>query len=209
MLTKVYFDTEFTGLHKNTTLISIGIISENGRMFYAELNDYDRSQVDPWIQSNVIDNLILSFPKKEGEDDYYVARRSHDNPIGNSLYGSYSVMMVGNKLRVKHELERWFSQFDEVEIWSDCLSYDWVLFVDLFGTAFDIPKNIYYIPFDICTSFKEKGVDPDASREEFANEDFVCFVYHADTAFQFPTKKHNAMHDALTIRACHERLQKL
>ncbi len=32
----IYFDTEFTGLHKNTTLISIGMIAENGRTFYAE-----------------------------------------------------------------------------------------------------------------------------------------------------------------------------
>ena len=55
----LYFDTEFTGLHKNTTLISIGIISEDGKTFYAELNDYDKSQVDEWIQSNVIDNLYL------------------------------------------------------------------------------------------------------------------------------------------------------
>ena len=28
---KIFFDTEFTGLHKNTTLISIGLVDENGR----------------------------------------------------------------------------------------------------------------------------------------------------------------------------------
>ena len=51
MKTKLFFDTEFTGLHKNTTLISIGIISEDGKTFYAELNDYDINQIsdDNWI----------------------------------------------------------------------------------------------------------------------------------------------------------------
>jgi len=39
---KIYFDTEFTGLHKNTTLISIGCVAENGKTFYAELTDYDK-----------------------------------------------------------------------------------------------------------------------------------------------------------------------
>lgn len=39
----IFFDTEFTGLHKNTTLISIGCVDENGRTFYAELTDYDES----------------------------------------------------------------------------------------------------------------------------------------------------------------------
>ena len=36
---KIFFDTEFTGLHKNTTLISIGLVAENGKKFYAEFND--------------------------------------------------------------------------------------------------------------------------------------------------------------------------
>ena len=41
---KIFFDTEFTGLHKDTTLISIGLIDENNRSLYIELTDYDMSQ---------------------------------------------------------------------------------------------------------------------------------------------------------------------
>jgi DNA polymerase III epsilon subunit-like protein len=33
--TKIFFDTEFTGLHQKTTLISIGLVSECGKTFYA------------------------------------------------------------------------------------------------------------------------------------------------------------------------------
>lgn len=57
MATKLFFDTEFTGLHQNTTLISIGIVSEHGHKFYAELNDYDQSQVNDWLRENVINKL--------------------------------------------------------------------------------------------------------------------------------------------------------
>lgn len=32
----LYFDTEFTGLKKNTNLISVGIVAETGDKFYAE-----------------------------------------------------------------------------------------------------------------------------------------------------------------------------
>ena len=42
---KIFFDTEFTGLHKNTTLVSIGMVAENGHTFYAELNDYNHNQI--------------------------------------------------------------------------------------------------------------------------------------------------------------------
>jgi hypothetical protein len=44
---------------------------------------------------------------------------------------------------LKLYLSQWLEQFGEVEIWSDCLSYDWVLFNQLFGHAFNIPKNVY------------------------------------------------------------------
>lgn len=58
MKTTIWFDTEFSGLHKNTTPISIGLISDTNKTFYAEFEDFDKSQVDEWIQNNVINNLI-------------------------------------------------------------------------------------------------------------------------------------------------------
>ena len=57
---KIFFDTEFTGLRKDTTLISIGLVDENGRTFYAEFSDYDNSQCDTWIHENVIKHLKWS-----------------------------------------------------------------------------------------------------------------------------------------------------
>lgn len=161
---KVFFDTEFTGLHQNTTLISVGLVDENGREFYAELIDYDQTQVDDWLQDNVIANL-------NGKN------RSTTEQL-------------------RYDLAKWLSAYDKVEMWSDCLSYDWVLFGNIWGHAFDIPKNIYYIPFDICTMMKLKGVDPDINREEYA------FNAVPETA-----QKHNALWDAQVIRACYENLR--
>jgi hypothetical protein len=86
--------------------------------------------------------------------------------------------------------------YKEVEMWSDCLAYDWVLFQALFGkTSFDMPEKIYYTPFDICTMMKIKGVDPDINREEFAN---------MTGSFG---KKHNALWDAKVIRKCYYKLE--
>lgn len=41
---KVYYDAEFTGLNRNTDLISIGLVSEYGNYFYAEFIDYDKTR---------------------------------------------------------------------------------------------------------------------------------------------------------------------
>jgi|SRR3972149_2144130 len=190
-ITKVFFDTEFSGLHQNTTLISIGLISECGKTFYAELNDYDKTQIDDWLQVNVINNLKFKEPKT-GEDEYYVATRSDENKAPNDLYKSYSLELRDNKRVVSFQLLQWLEQFEKVEMWSDCLAYDWVLFNQLFGHAFNIPKNVYYIPFDISTMFKLKGIDADISRKEFSG--LTTEV------------EHNSLSDTKMIKACYNKL---
>lgn len=180
---RVFFDTEFTGLHQNTTLISIGLIAEDGEEFYAELTDYDKDQIDGWLQDNVMDNLLIM---NNGRYAYLLS------PVKDGIETEFG--FAGDRVYVAHQLRDWLSQFDSVEIWSDCLSYDWVLFNQLFGHAFNIPKNVYYIPFDICTLMKIKGVDPDINREEFAG---------------MTGAKHNALHDAKVIKACYDKLMSM
>jgi DNA polymerase III epsilon subunit-like protein len=173
-MTKVFFDTEFTGLHKETTLISIGLVSECGKKFYAEFNDYDKEQVkdSEWLQENVIKNLWYDGSLEWNYPDYYY---------------------WGDKNHIENKLREWFKQFDNVELWSDCLAYDFVLFNNIFGHAFLIPDNVYYIPFDICTVFKLKDVDPDINREQFCN--------YSDIKV-----KHNALYDAVIIKECYNKL---
>ena len=174
--TKIFFDTEFTGLHQNTTLISIGLVSECGKTFYAEFNDYDFKQVDDWLKENVIDNLQYNgiFQKLDETKNSISYKSTTEN--------------------IREKLTTWLEQFGEVEIWSDCLSYDWVLFNQIFGHAFNIPKNVYYIPFDICTLFYAKGIDADISREVFAE-------------MSEGSQKHNALWDAKVIHQCFVKLQ--
>lgn len=176
---RIFFDTEFTSQHQNTTLISIGLIAENSREFYAEFTDYDRSQVDDWIQENVIDKLIYTA-SIDGTGFQQFTKGAHVGCIGTS-----------DKITAK--LTEWLQEFNRVEMWSDCLAYDWVLFCQLFGGALNLPDHIYYIPFDICTLFRVKGFDPDMNREEFVG-------------VKKGTQKHNALWDAQVIRTCFNKL---
>jgi hypothetical protein len=201
MKTKIFFDTEFTGLHQNTTLISIGLISECGKTFYAELIDYDKTQIDDWLQKNVIENLELTdkITKSVGGYEKWISdKKNYSNALEMALAEKdmSNFECIGKIPMVKNRLEKWLSQFEEVEIWSDCLAYDWVLFNQIFGHAFNIPENVYYIPFDICTLFKIKGIDADISREEFCGFSEIIEVQ----------KKHNALFDAKVIKMCYERL---
>lgn len=182
---KVFIDTEFTGLHKDTTIISIGMKAPTGDRFYAEFTDYDKSQVNSWLQENIIDKLLFN---DKGE---FTSLKKD--------YGVNNYTCKGRKEEVVKAMYSWFKTVynvdngNVVEVWSDCLAYDWVLFCDLFGGALNLPKFIYYIPQDICTLFKAAGIDPDVNREEYAE-------------YVSSTNKHNALHDAEVIEACYVKL---
>lgn len=194
MRTKLFIDLEFTGLHQATTPISLGIISECGKTFYAEFTDYDRSQLNDWLEENVIANT-------------WVAKNDINTLMGQVVKESWAdVHVFGSSDYIKPFLEKWLSQFEKIVIWSDCLAYDWVLFNQIWGHAFSIPENVYYIAMDICTVFEMQGIDPDISREEYCEiETFReqrTKVLHED----FQSIKHNALWDAFIIRECYNKL---
>jgi hypothetical protein len=179
-MTKIFLDTEFTGLHQHTTLISLALVAESGEEFYAECTDYDSLQLNDWLKENVLSKLWLT----------------NNAEFGKSENGTY---LKGDKVIIKEALQKWFSQFETVEIWADVLAYDWVLFCELFGGAFNIPSNIFYAPFDLATLFRDRnhikpelGFDGDVRRFGFVN---------ADESLQ-----HNALEDARVEKLCFEKL---
>jgi hypothetical protein len=183
---KIFFDTEFTGLHKGTKLISIGMISEDAQTFYAENgrfeNGFHSKEDEAWIETNIIPNL-----------KFYGKGRGWNNSMLDFDHTGSRSDAYGEMWLIRDRLTDWLERFESVEMWSDCLAYDWVLFNHLWGHAFNIPKHVYYIPFDICTLMKIKGVDPDINREEFAG-------------MTVGAEKHNALWDARVIKACHDKL---
>ncbi len=187
---KIFFDTEFTGLHQHTTPISIGLVAEDGQEFYAEFVDYDEGQVDNWLEENVINKLHLTL---------------YENV--ELTIGAMHFSIKGNKRLVTSYLDQWLRNFDQpLEMWSDTLAWDWVLFCQLWEGAFGIPECVYYIPFDIATLFKVKGIDPDKNRETFALiDDTNIKKFDEDWIGE---KQHNAIWDARIIKACYEKLMR-
>lgn len=177
---KVFFDTEFTGLHKDTSLISLGLVDEKGKTFYAEFLGYNADQVNDWIQKNVIDNL----KHKTCIENWCNEDLEHFECVGYSYY-------------VKTQLIAWLSRYDSVELVSDVCHYDMVLFIDIFGGAFDLPENVspacHDINQDIARHFNISEREAfDKSREEIA-----------DT---IQDDKHNALYDAMVIKNIYEKV---
>jgi len=187
---KIFFDTEFTGLHKNTTLISIGLVDENGRTFYAEFTDYDESQCDDWIKENVIKHLEFDNDKDETTE----------------LKVCDKWGICGNKEFIKTQLKEWLSEYDIVELVSDVCHYDMILFIDIFGGAFDIPKNVnpacHDINQDIASHYCISEIEAfDLSREEIIEtHNELIKEKWPEEVIKIDGDKHNALYDAKVIK---------
>jgi len=187
----LYFDTEFTGLQKDTTLISLGIIAEDGHCFYAKFTDYNQEQVNDWIEENVLAKLELS---KEITD----------------LYDVYEV--EGTKEEIKEALLYWLGELDDThfDLVSDVCHYDMVLFIDIFGGAFDLPEFIspacYDINQDISYSTRSMSEAFDVNREELLKdlvENSIDDIYYEMLPILELSEdsKHNSLYDAIIIKA--------
>lgn len=179
-ITNIFFDTEFTGLYKNAKLISIGLVADItdecvDTQFYAEFTDYDCAEVhdNTWLEENVINNLIVNQKNLSYIDNYH----------------------IGRKEDIKIGLNHWLSQFEQVQLISDVCHYDMTLFIDIFGGAFDIPKNVSPVCHDLNQEIaKIKKISEreafDLSREDLVHDDLkVCGA------------KHNSLYDAKVMRA--------
>lgn len=187
-----FFDTEFTGLRKDTTLISIGIVSDTGDRFYAELTDYDEGMCDEWIEKNVLDHLVLSGNAELEES------LAADNK---------TTTVIGSKADVCCELMEWLemdANFDSdyaAVFVSDVSHYDMVLLIDLLvGNAKMLPKFITPACHDInqdismILDISEKAAF-DISREQLLT----------DRGIALPKgQKHNALYDAEVIKAIYD-----
>ena len=209
---KVFYDAEFTGLHKGSELISIGLATEYGDWFYAEFTDYDPN-VSEWIQNNVINNLILTDKDTGG----LVRLTPYRETICNMklLDHSYNYDIRGTKEEVRDELIKWFKTLNksynrQIQIYCDCYAYDWVLFNDLItddGNALSLPEYIYYIPMDLSTALQMTGKDPDVSREEFVGERLINALKNTYPFNNMGENcKHNSLWDAAVCKLCFDML---
>ena len=200
---RLYMDTEFTGLHKETTLISVGIVAEDNTYFYAEFLDYDETQLNDWLIENVVAKLKFKKPA-EGAFPYYTRHR-HQTPLMKEKgYRGFSIEMQGTKQTIREALTDWLEQFDTVEFVGDCCHFDFVLLLDLLADhVFDVTSHIAPVCFDINQALMIY-YDCDSQAAFDLSRELLCEYMGAE----IPTEeKHQALYDAYVIKAIDEFLR--
>lgn len=109
---KYFLDTEFIDKPNTIDLISIGIVAEDGREYYAISTEFDRLRAGLWVEKNVI-ALLPPIEDPAWKNRMQIAKEILD--------------FVGDDLDAKF-----------VGYYS---SFDWVVFCWLFGPMIDLPRH--------------------------------------------------------------------
>lgn len=207
----IYFDTEFTGLVPNTTLISLGCIAETGEKFYAEFTDYNKDLCDDWIKENVLKNLYL---KKDPNSVSALVK--YDS-------GTRDMYVKGDSRQVLKHFKDWLIYLNNkygqrIQFVSDVCHYDFYLLCNLFGGSFSLPEYVNPVCYDICQDIAVSDEFNTLNRPDFFLVN-AGTMYHAfdisredlckDITGKLPEgKKHNSLYDAEVIKMIYEGMRK-
>lgn len=126
---RYFIDFEFIEDGHTIDPLSVGIVAEDGREYYAESNEANLFIANDWVKANVIPQLWSQrTDKREGN----IWSREH-NQIG----GLISRARMATEIRSFCDPE----QYGKPEFWGYYADYDWVALCQLFGTMMDLPKG--------------------------------------------------------------------
>lgn len=193
-MSRYFIDTEFIeGFHKPLfgkkrhfiDLVSIGIVAEDGREYYAISTDFNRSDADDWVKENVLDVLELESHLWKSE-----ARIKED-----------LLQFFG----CRQDEHFWRVGKDVPEVYGYYADYDWVVFCALFGRMIDLPKGFPMYCRDLKQIYDEKN-------HWWKNEvNRSLSVTNLRDTLDYPKQdnEHNALDDAKWNKALYDFLIKL
>lgn len=141
---KYFLDTEFHEDGNTIDLISIGIVAEDGREYYAINADCDWYRIwtgshCQWLRDNVMPYIDqdLGIPKARIRDE--ILRFVH--PPG----WHYDPRQAAKEEYPEFTDEYWYP----IEFWGYFADYDWVALAQIFGRMIDLPKDFPMLCFDL------------------------------------------------------------
>jgi hypothetical protein len=139
MTYRYFYDCEFIEDGRTIDLVSIGVVDEFGREFYAISTEFDPRPAVPWVRRNVLERL---------PSPGHPAWRSRER-IRTELYD-----FLVEPLRARPP------RAQEIELWAWYAAYDHVVLAQLWGRMPDLPREIPRFTKDLRQLWDERGRPP-------------------------------------------------
>ena len=108
-----YLDTEFHEDGRTIDLISIALVTTDGREFYAVSRNAELHRVKDWVRENVLPHLP---------------------PYGDSAWMT--------RAEIREAVREFTATPGKAEVWAYYADYDWVVLSQLFGTMIQLPDHL-------------------------------------------------------------------
>lgn len=174
-MTKIYYDTEFIEDGKTIDLISIGMIAEDGREYYAVSDSFNwrKFRKNPWLMENVLPGL----PRLPSELRSIYPKMLIDK----------SSPVVKSRDRIANEVRRFISNTSKPELWAWYGAYDHVALCQLFGPMIKLPVGIPMFTNDLKQECERLG-NPDMPKQEVGNHNALYDARHNKRMADFLTQ---------------------
>jgi len=135
---KYFYDTEFIEDGTTIDFISIGIVAEDGREYYAVNANMPARRIrkHEWLMANVVPQL----PQGSGD------RRNH---IPATWVVDYHDPLVKPKMQIRDEVRDFLLSDGKPELWAWYCAYDHVVLAQLFGPMIELPEGIPMYTHDL------------------------------------------------------------
>jgi len=126
---RYFYDCEFIEDGRTIELVSIGVVDETGREFYAVSTEFDPSRAIDWVRTNVLDKLP-----------------SPADPVWRPLG------------RIREDLLAFLTApGQDVELWAWMASYDHVALAQLWGDMRALPRVIPRFTHELRQRWEDAG----------------------------------------------------
>jgi hypothetical protein len=137
MVYRYFYDCEFIEDGRVVDLVSIGVVDEHGREFYAVSTEFDASRAVQWVRRHVLDRLP-----------------SPSSPVWRSRADIRDGLLEFLVAPLRS------GQADELELWAWYAAYDHVALAQLWGPMPSLPREIPRFTKDLRQLWDDRGRPP-------------------------------------------------
>lgn len=166
---KYFYDTEFIEDGKTIDLISIGIVAEDGRKYYAISNEFDSTKASDWVKENVLSKL----PQQSVNiSDLSISPRIKEESLS-----------WKSREQIKNDIIYFIGE-DKPEFWAYYADYDHVALCQLFGKMIDLPDGYPMYTRDIKQLCDSLG-NPRLPKQETDEHNALADAQWVKESYQF------------------------
>lgn len=152
MSTRIFYDCEFLEDGSTVDLISIGMVTDDGREYYAiqqrTWREWRKVYRHEWLRENVMPSL----PRLHGDRRLQVSYRT------NPLAIDFHAREMKPREQIRDEVRDFIlAAGPAVELWADYGAYDHVALCQLFGRMIDLPDGVPMWTHDFQQAWETAG----------------------------------------------------